>query len=236
MSNAAEQRAESQTASQDAVLSYAKQWYHIPVLVALMAFMVATRLRALSRFQTENGVTFRGNDAWYHFRETNYLLENFPSTMPFDPWTNYPAGTSAQQFGTLYDQIVSGFILITSFGDPSPEYAGLIMLIAAPVFAAVTVIPTYLIAARFAGRGPALAGIVVLALLPGTVLRYTVAGFYDHHAAEILFQTLGVFGFVAALSIAQRDQPVWELVADRDLEALRRPPNSARESRRSRRA
>jgi len=28
MSNAAEQRAESQTASQDAVLSYAKQWYH----------------------------------------------------------------------------------------------------------------------------------------------------------------------------------------------------------------
>jgi len=223
MKDTVNRRIESITESEDSVLTLLRQIYHVPVLIALMAFMMATRLRALSRFQTANGVTFGGNDAWYHFRETNYLLENFPSTMPFDPWTNYPTGASPDQFGTLYDQIVSGFILLTSFGDPSPEYAGLIMLIAAPVFAAVTVIPTYLIAARFAGRGPALAGVVVLALLPGTILRYTVAGFYDHHAAEVLFQTLGVFGFVVALSVAQREQPVWELIADRDMEALRRP-------------
>ena len=223
MSNAAKQRSENQTESESSVLAYAKQWYHVPVLVALMAFMLATRLRALSNFQTGGGVTFRGNDAWYHFRETLYLLDNFPSTIPFDPWTNYPSGTSADQFGTLYDQIVSGFILLTSFGDPSGGYAGLIMLIAAPVFVTVAIVPTYLIAARFAGRGPALAGISVLALFSGTVLNYTLVGFYDHHAAEVFFQTLGVLGFVVALSVAQREQPVWELVADRDFNALRRP-------------
>jgi len=158
MSNAAKQRSESQTESEGSVLAYAKQWYHVPVLVALMAFMLATRLRALSNFQTDGGVTFRGNDAWYHFRETSYLLDNFPSTMPFDPWTNYPAGTSAEQFGTLFDQIVAGFILLTSFGNPSGEYIGFVMLVAAPVFLILAVIPTYLIAARVAGRGPALAG------------------------------------------------------------------------------
>jgi dolichyl-diphosphooligosaccharide--protein glycosyltransferase len=223
MSNAAKQRSESQTESEGSVLAYAKQWYHVPVLVALMAFMLATRLRALSNFQTDGGVTFRGNDAWYHFRETSYLLDNFPSTMPFDPWTNYPAGTSAEQFGTLFDQIVAGFILLTSFGNPSGEYIGFVMLVAAPVFLILAVIPTYLIAARVAGRGPALAGVTVLALLPGTVLNYSVVGFFDHHAAEVFFQTLGVFGFVAALTVAQREQPVWELVADRDIDALRRP-------------
>jgi len=223
MSNAAKQRSGDQTESSDSVLSVFKQWYHVPVLATLMAFMLATRLRALSNFQAGGGITFRGNDAWYHFRETSYLLENFPSTMPFDPWTNYPSGTNAAQFGTLYDQIVSGFILLTSFGDPSPEYAGLIMLIAAPVFVTVAVVPTYLIAARVAGRGPALAGIVILALLPGTILQYSVAGFYDHQAAEVFFQTLGVLGFVVALSVAQQEQPVWELVADRDLDGLRRP-------------
>ena len=223
MSNAAKQRSDGETDADNALLSSVKQWYHVPVLVAVMAFMLATRLRALDRFQTSGGVNFRGNDAWYHFRETSYLLDHFPSTMPFDPWTNYPAGTNAEQFGTLYDQIVSGFILLTSFGDPSPEYAGLIMLIAAPVFVTIAVVPTYLIAALVAGRGPALAGIVVLALLPGTILQYSVVGFYDHQAAEVFFQTLGVLGFVVALSVAQREQPVWELVADRDIDALRRP-------------
>ena len=222
MSNAAEQRSESQTESENSVLAYAKQWYHIPVLVALMAFMLATRLRALSNFQN-GGITFRGNDPWYHFRETTYLLDNFPSTMPFDPWTNYPSGVNAEQFGTLFDQLVSGFILLTSFGDPSGEYATLIMLVAAPVFLVLAVIPTYLIAARLAGRGPALAGVAVLALLPGSVLNYTLVGFFDHHAAEVFFQTLAVLAFIGALSVAQREQPIWELVVDRDFEALRTP-------------
>jgi dolichyl-diphosphooligosaccharide--protein glycosyltransferase len=200
-----------------------KELYHVPVLGAVIAFMLAVRLRALGNFQTNGGVTFRGNDPWYHFRQTSYLLDNFPWTMPFDPMTNYPSGTSSAQFGTLYDQIVSGFILLTSFGNPSGEYAGLIMLIAAPVFTAAAVVPAYYIAARFAGRGPALAGVAVFALLPGTILNYSLVGFYDHHAAEVFFQTLGVLGFVVALSVAQREQPVWELVADRDLDALRRP-------------
>ena len=200
-----------------------KQLYHIPILVGLFAFMLAVRLRALENFQTDDGVTFRGNDPWYHFRQTNYLLDHFPSTMPFDPMTNYPQGTLAEQFGTLYDQIVAGFILLTSFGNPSPEYAGLVMLVAAPVFLTATIIPAYLIAARFAGRWPALVGIAVFALLPVTVLRYSLVGFYDHSAAEVFFQTFGVLGFVTAIAVAQQSQPVWELVVDRDFDALRRP-------------
>jgi len=223
MKDAASERVENIASAEESLVTLLRRAYHVPVLIALMAFMLATRLRALSRFQTGGHPNFRGNDAWYHFRETTYLLDNFPSTMPFDPWTNYPSGTNAEQFGTLFDQLVSGFILVTSFGDPSPQYAGLIMLIAAPVFATAAIVPAYVIAARVAGRGPALAGMVVLALLPGTILQYSVAGFYDHQAAEVFFQTLGVFGFVIALSVAQREQPIWELVVDRDFDALRRP-------------
>ena len=133
-----------------------KQVYHIPVLSILIAFMLAVRLRALEKFQTDGGVTFRGNDPWYHFRQTNYLIEHFPTRMPFDVMTNYPTGKSVDQFGTLYDMLVSGVILLTSFRDPSAEYAGLIMVVAAPVFLPAAIIPVYLIGARFAGRWPAL--------------------------------------------------------------------------------
>jgi Uncharacterized membrane protein, required for N-linked glycosylation len=200
-----------------------KQVYHLPVLAGLIGFMIYIRTQALENFQTGDGPLFRGNDPWYHFRETSYLLDHFPSTMPFDPMTNYPTGTTAEQFGTLYDQIVAGAILLTSFGDPSPEYAGLLMLIAAPVFGAATIIPAYLITVRFTSRESALVGVAVLALLPGTLLRYTNVGFYDHAAAEVFFQTLGVLGFITALHVAQQEQPVWELVVDRDFAALRRP-------------
>jgi len=213
----------SQTDTGESILTQFERWYHIPVLGVLMTFMLVTRVRALENFQIPGGVTFRGNDPWYHFRESSYTLENFPYTMPFDPWTNYPTGTDVGQFGTLFDQIVVGFVLLTSFGDPSPEYFGLIMLVAAPVFAVAAVIPAYLIAARFAGRVPALAGIAVLALLSGTFLNYGLVGFYDHHTAEVFFQTLAVLAFIVALSVAQREQPVWELVVDRDLDVLRGP-------------
>ena len=226
MKDVISERVNKLSESADSPRALLKQIYHLPVLLVLIGFMLATRVRALDSFKTgssEIPVTFRGNDPWYHFRETSYIIENFPSTMPFDVMTNYPTGTSAGQFGTLYDQIVAGFILLSSGGDPSPEYAGVIMLIAAPVFGVAAVIPAYLIAARFAGRGPALVGMVVFALLPGTFLRYTLVGFYDHSAAEVFFQTLGALGFIAALAVAEREQPVWELVVDRDLEALRRP-------------
>jgi len=152
MKDAVTERLRELRESMESPSAFLKEVYHIPVLAALIAFMLAVRLRALENFQTDGGVTFRGNDPWYHFRQTNYLIEHFPTTMPFDPMTNYPTGTSVDQFGTLYDQLVSGFILLTSFGDPSTEYAGLIMLVAAPVFLTATVIPAYLIAARFAGR------------------------------------------------------------------------------------
>jgi len=55
-----------------------KELYHVPVLGAVIAFMLAVRLRALGNFQTNGSVTFRGNDPWYHFRQTSYLLDNFP--------------------------------------------------------------------------------------------------------------------------------------------------------------
>ena len=207
----------------DSPEAFLREIYHVPILFALIGFIITTRLRRLDRFRRDSGVMFRGNDPWYHFRQTNYLLDHFPSTMPFDVFTNYPTGTNVDQFGTLYDQIVSGFILLTSLGSPSQEYAGLIMVIAAPVFLAGTAIPLYLLSAHFAGRWPALVAVGVFALFPGTVMNYTLVGFYDHAAAEIFFQMVGVLGFVLALSVVQREQPVWELVANQDFSALRRP-------------
>jgi len=84
-------------------------------------------------------------------------------------------------------------------------------------------IPTYFIARRFVDRFAALAAVVVLALLPGTFFSYSLVGFPDHSAAEVLFQSLAILAFLVAVAVAEREAPVWELVVDRDWAALKRP-------------
>ncbi|EMA63081.1 oligosaccharyl transferase STT3 subunit [Halorubrum lipolyticum DSM 21995] len=98
-----------------------------------------------------------------------------------------------------------------------------VMLIMAPIAGTLVAIPTYFIARRFVDRFAALAAVIVLALLSGTFFSYSLVGFPDHSAAEVLFQSLAVLAFLVAFAVADREAPVWELVIDRDWTALKRP-------------
>ena len=196
------------------------RWYHVPVLLGVLAFMLWTRLQSYGNFVQNGEVYFRGNDPWYHFRETMYIMENYPNRMPFDVWTGFPLGNQAGQFGTLWDHIMAVGIWIAR---PIMGSAEEVMLIMAPIAGALVAIPTYFIARRFVDRFAALAAVVVLALLPGTFFSYSLVGFPDHSAAEVLFQSLAILAFLVAVAVAEREAPVWELVVDRDWAALKRP-------------
>ncbi|ELZ51174.1 oligosaccharyl transferase STT3 subunit [Halorubrum distributum JCM 9100] len=196
------------------------RWYHVPVLLGIFAFMLWTRLRSYGNFIQNGEVYFRGNDAWYHLRTTNYLLENWPSTLPYDVWTGFPVGTNAGQFGTLWDHIMAVGVWIARPITGSTEE---VMLIMAPIVGALVAVPTYFIAQRFVDRIPALAGTLTLALFSGTFLRYTLVGFPDHSVAEVFFQSTAILAFLVALGVAEREKPVWELVVDQDWDALRQP-------------
>ncbi|GAB3705889.1 oligosaccharyl transferase, archaeosortase A system-associated [Halorubrum pallidum] len=202
------------------ILDYFESYYHVPALVGALAFMLWTRLQSYGSFVQNGEVYFRGNDPWYHLRETNYLLENWPNTLPFDVWTGFPIGSQVGQFGTLWDHIMAISIWIASPIMGSPEE---VMLIMAPLAGTLVAIPTYFIARRFVDRFAAIAGVAVLALLPGTFFSYSLVGFPDHSAAEVLFQSLAVLAFLVAFAVAEREAPVWELLVDRDWIALKRP-------------
>jgi dolichyl-diphosphooligosaccharide--protein glycosyltransferase len=209
------------------VLDLFDAYYHVPALAVVAAFMLWVRLQAYGAFVRDGQVVFSGNDAWYHLRQVNYTVQNWPATMPFDPWTYFPYGTSAGQFGTLYDQIVATAALVVGLGSPSQQLIGTTLLVAPAVFGALTVVPVFLVGRRLAGRGAALFGVAVLALLPGTFLRRTLVGFSDHNGAEPFFMLMAVFALMVALRVAERERPVWELVVDRDREALRWPATTA---------
>ncbi|MFC4450289.1 oligosaccharyl transferase, archaeosortase A system-associated [Halorussus aquaticus] len=217
------EQVEDSTESADSVLDSFEDWYHVPVLAAAIAFMLWVRLQSYGKFIRNGEVIFKGNDAWYHLRQVQYTVQNWPATMPFDPWTYFPFGTSVGQFGTLYDQLIATAALVVGLGDPSSTLVAKTLLVAPAIFGALVAIPTYLVGKRLGGRPGGLFGVVVLALFPGTFLRRGLVGFADHNIAEPLFQTFAVLAMMVALTVAERERPVYELLADGDFEALRVP-------------
>jgi dolichyl-diphosphooligosaccharide--protein glycosyltransferase len=216
-------RTESDEDAAQSVLDVFEDWYHVPVLLVVMAAMLRIRLSSYDNYIFGSDVMFSGNDAWYHLREVSWTVRHWPTTMPFDPWTYFPYGTNAGQFGTLYDQIVATAALVVGLGSPSDQLIAKTLLVAPAVFGALTALPVYFIGKRLGNRIAGLLGAVLLALLPGLFLRRTLVGVADHNAVEPFFMGLAVLGLIAAFSVAEREKPVWELVVDRDLDALRSP-------------
>lgn len=207
----------------DAVADVIRRWYHVPVLSALMAFMLWVRARAYEAFVSGDGIMFSAVDSWYHWRTIVYSVRNWPFTMPYEVWTGYPYGKYVGQFGTLYDQIVATVVLIAGLGDPTTETVFRIAILMPPVFAALCAIPTYYIGTRLGGRIGGLCGVGLLALFPGTFLQRSTVSMLQHHAAEVLFMSIAVLAMMVALRVAEEEKPVYEQLADRDLVGLKRP-------------
>jgi dolichyl-diphosphooligosaccharide--protein glycosyltransferase len=184
--------------------------------------MFAIRVQAFDRFVQNGHVFFSGNDAYYHFRETAYAVEHWPFTMPFDPWTYFPYGTSTGQFGTLYDQLMATGALVVGGGSPSEQTVALTVLVAPAVIGALLVVPVYLLGRYVGGRPAGLGAVLTLALLPGSILQRSTVGFADHHIAEVFFQATAVVAIVAAITVTHREAPVVEQLQDRDWAGLRR--------------
>jgi dolichyl-diphosphooligosaccharide--protein glycosyltransferase len=206
----------------DTALDALEDWYHVPVLGAVLAFMLWVRVQAWENFTTNGQVYFSGNDAWYHFRQVMYTVDNWPQTMPFDVWTGFSTGTSVGQFGTLFDQIVATAALVVGLGDPSQQTVAMTLLFAPAVFGALLAIPVYFIGKRLGGRVGGVFAAVILALLPGYFLQRSLVGAADHNGAEPLFQSLAILGTLVALGVAEREKPVYEQFVDQDVVGLRR--------------
>lgn len=197
------------------------RWYQVPVLLVLMGYMFWVRFIPFERLIRDGDYFFIGNDAFYHFRTTNYVVENWPFTMPYDPWTHYPYGTQVGQFGTIFDQLIATVALVIGLGDPSSYQVAVVFILAPGIIGTLCAIPTYLLGKRLGGRLSGLFAVAVLAFLPGMFLNRTIVGFTDHHALEIFTQLLAVLTTMVAVYVAGANKPVYEQFVERDWSDLR---------------
>lgn len=205
----------------ESTLDRVKTWYHVPALLLVVGFMLWNRARNYASYIVDGEVMFSGTDPWYHYRSTMYVVRNWPATMPFDPWTYFPYGNRSGQFGTLMDQVFGTIALIVGLGSPSDHTVAMVALFAPPVMGALAAIPTYYIGRRLAGRIGGVTAAGILALSAGLFLQRSLVGVYDHQVAEGLLQVTSVLAVMVALSVAERDKPVYEQFLDRDIPGLR---------------
>ena len=176
-------------------------FYGIAVLLsAIFAFYI--RIIPRDSVFLENGfIRFGENDPWYHWRNIDYLLHNYPNFLWFDPATTYPFGTG-QAFAPLYDVILATVIKALQFitGNTTEAYAMTISAYWPCVLAGVCVIVAYFAAKKiFDSRPIGLMSAFLLAVAPGQFLSRSIIGFNDHHVAEVLFSTLVVVFLVMTL-------------------------------------
>ncbi|RQH01963.1 oligosaccharyl transferase, archaeosortase A system-associated [Natrarchaeobius oligotrophus] len=218
------ERVDGETETSPSFLSTWEEWYHVPVIGVVMLFMFWVRTQSYDRFGMEDGVpSLAAVDSWYHWRTVQWTAENYPRTMPYEIWTGFPTGEYVGQFGTLFDQIIVTIAMIVGLGDPSPETLYTVSLLAVPAMAALVAIPVFYMGRRLGRTIGGIASVILLALAPGQFLSRTVTGQLQHHVAEVLFMAIAVLAMMVALRVAERERPIYELVADGDWDALRTP-------------
>ena len=205
------------------MVAWANEYYHVPILLFVIGFAFWNRIRNWDNFIVDGEVIPTANDPWYHMRTTEYTVRNFPQTMPFDPWTQFPLGTYAAQFGTLFDQVIALVALVVGLGSPGQYTTRLVFIMAPAFWVALICLPAYVIGRRVGGRFGGLITAGMVAFAPDRLLAQGLAGNVQHHTAEALFMAVGLLGVMVALTAAEQEKPVYELVASREFDAIRRP-------------
>ncbi|MDV0446443.1 hypothetical protein MsAg5_02780 [Methanosarcinaceae archaeon Ag5] len=198
-------------------------FYGVLLLIsAILAFVIRIAPRE-GVFLSNGFIRLGENDPWYHWRNIDYLLHNYPHMSWFDPSTTYPYGTN-QAFAPLFDMMAATFIKILQFltGNTSSDYAMTIFAYWPCLLAALCVIVIYFVAKKiFNSRAVGLGSAFFVAIVPGQILSRSIIGFSDHHIAEVLFSSIAIFFLIVTLLKAKDKVITYADLKNKNVSALK---------------
>lgn len=172
------------------------------LIVFLTAFLI--RMLSYASLTADGGITFTGYDEFYHMRRILYMVSNFPNSLNFDTYINYPYGFEVG-WPPFFDLLGALLAIILGGGQPDThtiEFAGALL----PVLLGIlTIIPVYVVASAIFDRRTALVGVFAFAVLPAHVY-ISRFGTVDHHVAEVLLSTIAYALFILALKTAEENK------------------------------
>ncbi|WP_135606415.1 oligosaccharyl transferase, archaeosortase A system-associated [Methanococcoides sp. NM1] len=170
----------------------------------ILAFLLALYIRTIPKasvFLSNGFVRFGGNDPWYHLRNVESIVHNFPNMLWFDAYTQYPNGTN-QVFAPLFDLVLAAIIWILGGGNPSQDLIYTVSAYYPAFLGALVVVPTYFAAKWLFNRETGLLASLLIAISSGQFLSRSILGFNDHHIAETLLSTFTAMFLIMAIKKA----------------------------------
>lgn len=166
-------------------------------LVLLVLVWAGLRLApALPEVAPDPGeIVLLGNDPWFHLHQTKGVVEHFPHLLRWDVGSQYPGGSRVAASGLFH----LGLATVARFaGIEAAETSRLAHLLTwSPlVLGAASIGCLFGLAREIGGRRLAWVTVILRVAFPGGELERTLFGFGDHHAAEILLVTAGLWTWV----------------------------------------
>jgi len=167
-------------------------------------------------------VWFRETDAYYHIRNIETLVHNFPHFNSFEPYILYPGGGGglARPF---FDWLIAGIILLVSRGIPTLHTIEVVGAYMPAILGTLTLIPVYFIGKELFNRWVGVISAALVAILPGEFLHRSLLGFTDHHVAEVLFSTVCILFLIMAIKRAREREISFGHLLNRDWSTITKP-------------
>lgn len=162
-------------------------------LVLVLAFAVRS-LGVEQVFVGGDDVVLWLDDSQYHARRALFTLANFPRTLSWDAYLNYPAGAWVP-WPPLYDLALASVARVLG-GEPA--ILDRVLAWSTAVLATTTTLLVYAVARAVTRPTVALGAAAIYAVLPATT-TYSSVGNADHHAAIACLGTALLALYLAAV-------------------------------------
>ncbi len=151
---------------------------------------------------TGDWIKFSSNDAYYHMRFVDNLVNNFPHVTDFDPYYIYPGGGTSAGGVHFFDYLLAIIVMIIGLGAPTQHTINVVGAYFPAVLAALTVIPVFFIGKALFNRWVGVLAAFLVAIMPGEFMGRSILAFTDNHVAETLFSTVTMLFLILAIKAA----------------------------------
>ena len=211
--------------NESSIISLLKNNFSIYTVFVLFIFAISLYIRTVLPHDAifRGGIVgFAADDAVYHMRLVENLIQNFPHKIWFETFTLYPYGQSIH-FGPLWTYMIAIISMILGAGSPSLELIRTVGAYFPGIFGALVVFPVYIIGREVFDRRVGLLSAFMVAVMPGQILSRSILGFSDHHVGEVFFSTLFIMFFIMAVRSIKGKNISFTDVQNKNWNKIKRP-------------
>ena len=170
----------------------------------------------------DGSVWFRETDPYWHLRNIEILVRNFPHFNSFDPYILFPGGGIGLN-RPFFDWLIAGAALLISPGTPSLHTIETVAAYMPAILGTLTLIPVYFIGKELFNRWVGVMSAALIAILPGEFMHRSLLSFADHHVAETLFSTVCLLFLIMAIKRARERELSFHHILSRDWSIITKP-------------